>query len=41
MMLSLAGMDGEESFDPAMLGSADKVCFSRLCVAENASCWRG
>lgn len=25
MMLSLAGMDGEESFDPAMLGSADKV----------------
>jgi hypothetical protein len=25
ILLSLAGMDGEELFDPVLLGSADKV----------------
>ena len=30
IMLSMAGMEGEESFDPSMLGQADKVYEERV-----------
>lgn len=34
MVLSLADMDGEETFDPAWLGSADEVIEERVADDE-------
>eukprot|EP00960_Hanusia_phi_P035519 751764-Hanusia_phi.AAC.4 len=44
IMLSMAGMDGDEAFDPSMLGQAEKVYEERvgdneLIVIEGSDCW--
>ena len=41
ILLSLAGMDGEELFDPTLLGTADKVRPAAAAAAAAAvgACW--
>lgn len=34
MMVSLANLEGEESFEPSLLGTADTVVLERVCDDE-------